>query len=234
MKPNILTIGIDPGPTESSGPKVCPVCQKIFKTKSIHCSRKCANSVPRNLKHTVCTVEGCEKPHVGKGFCGKHFSRLKRHGNPEKTKRNHVNTIDDFWKHVDKTQGCWVWVGGRFADGYGYFSHKGKPWRAHRLSFKIKHDHVPSDLLVCHTCDNPLCVNPKHLFLGTPKDNTADMIKKGRQRKKLSPLSQEDIRLILAEYIPKVVTQKNLAAKYGGGYRDWETDRKSTRLNSSH
>lgn len=75
--------------------------------------------------------------------------------------------------------GCWYWIGPVGIRGYGRFSFDGKNRIAHRVSY-ILHKGDPGKLLVCHSCDNTLCVNPGHLFLGTNKDNMVDMVKKGR------------------------------------------------------
>lgn len=76
--------------------------------------------------------------------------------------------------------GCWLWLDKLTRDGYGQMTYKMKSMRAHRWSYSIHVGPIPNGLLVCHKCDTPACVNPKHLFVGTVKDNTEDMIKKGR------------------------------------------------------
>lgn len=76
--------------------------------------------------------------------------------------------------------GCWEWVRTLGPRGYGAFSIKGRTYRAHRVSFAIFRGRDPGSFWVCHTCDNPLCVNPDHLWLGTPRDNNEDMRRKGR------------------------------------------------------
>lgn len=94
-----------------------------------------------------------------------------------------------FWALVDRSDpdGCWEWKGGRWdrygQKGYGVFKikHEGKwqRFKAHRISYLLAHGHFPKHL-ACHTCDNPVCVRPDHLFDGTNADNLADMKAKGR------------------------------------------------------
>lgn len=91
-----------------------------------------------------------------------------------------------FWKKVDRSGGdlaCWPWIGSRQPNGYGKVrvqAIRTAPLQAHRVAWELSHGEIPHGLWVLHRCDNPPCCNPSHLFLGTPKDNTTDMVGKGR------------------------------------------------------
>ena len=86
-----------------------------------------------------------------------------------------------FWAKVEKTDGCWLWRAATGANGrYGRFGIGSKVLLAHRVAWTLAHGELPDAARVLHRCDNPLCVNPAHLFLGTQGDNLRDMTSKGR------------------------------------------------------
>lgn len=93
-----------------------------------------------------------------------------------------------FWAQVDMRSGiweCWEWTGARLPRGYGFAwdNAVGANRLAHRLAWELTNGPIPDDLWVLHRCDNPPCVRPDHLFLGTAADNAHDMMAKGRGRR---------------------------------------------------
>lgn len=124
------------------------------------------------------------------------------------------------WAKVNKSDGdgCWEWTGPRARGGYGILSH-GLLRRAHRISWTLTNGPIPVGLWVLHRCDNPPCVRPEHLFLGTGADNIADRQKKKRGRWLLgedhheAKLTEENVRYIRASY--PIETIKGMAARFG-------------------
>ena len=90
------------------------------------------------------------------------------------------NYEERFYSKVEKSDGCWKWLGAKDLYGYGRFLFNGNNTQAHRIAWIIVNGDIPEGLHVLHTCDNPPRTNPAHLWLGTNKDNTADKVKKNR------------------------------------------------------
>ena len=139
-----------------------------------------------------------------------------------------MDDAERFWAKVEKTEGCWNWTAGLNMFGYGQFGLGNKMVRAHRLSYVLHHPLTIEllehrEICVCHRCDNPKCVNPAHLFLGSQGDNMKDMYAKGRggmkkakgEKQHLSKLTETQVREIRKKYANGGITQPQLALEYG-------------------
>lgn len=115
---------------------------------------------------------------------------------------------------------CWVWQGAKVKGGYGFVRIDGRPLLAHRVSWAQEHGPIPDGLCVLHECDNPPCINPAHLHLGTRADNNAEKVARGRQssnRGECNPrarLTTQDVREIRAAN-RRGESQRSLAERYG-------------------
>ena len=127
-----------------------------------------------------------------------------------------------FMSFVDTSGECWLWKGFRNPKGYGTFWLSPRKQMAHRVAWTFAHGPIPLGMRVLHHCDNPSCVRPTHLFLGTPLDNMRDMIAKGRARhptryglRTHSKLTPDQVRDMRAAYAAGGMTQQALAEQFG-------------------
>lgn len=205
----------------------CQQCGTVFHCKPnqvLHgtrfCSRRCFGEGKR--LHRTATCPCCNQtfaPRVLKNRTQKFCSSLCR-------QRGLSTPLEvRFWQYVDKSNGpcsCWLWTKFKNQQGYGMTSKKTKRHTgAHRVAFELTFGAIPDGQCVLHKCDNPSCVNPNHLFLGTRADNNEDKFKKGRQMRgekhpnaKLTTNDVLAIRTFLQENHSMKIYQE-LGEKYG-------------------
>jgi len=130
--------------------------------------------------------------------------------------------IETEWRFISKisikeNNECWEWQAIKSKDNYGVFETKGKHIAAHRYAWELANGPIPAGMLACHKCDNRLCCNPNHIFIGTHKDNMQDMVLKGRSNK-LKGIQKPQAKLTIADiYEIRASSNKliDLAKKYG-------------------
>lgn len=178
--------GAEPLTSKQEGPCSVDGCDRASRTKGLcemHYSRWKSYGDPgeaeprRALKYaSPCSVDGCERCAQVKGMCAHHYGNQTRHG--------HAVAIRD-WPIEDRLErvgwdvtegGCWEWRGARNGHGYGLLNKD----RAHRLMWEARNGPIPDGLVIRHRCDNPPCLRPDHLEVGTKKQNSRDMVERGR------------------------------------------------------
>lgn len=195
---------------------VCQECGKLFQItrgdarsgnaerRRKYCSAHCATESMRNTENLeIDEVEEESSVLVG-------IDTIKR------------KDVVRFWSKVKLADSdeCWEWQAGLAkTNGYGWFYCDGKNGHAHRFSWQIKHGKIPVNRLVCHTCNNPACVNPGHLYLGTPGQNMQDKVKAGRQTKgsevNTAKLCSSDVIEIRKCFSSGKTSVSDLAERYG-------------------
>lgn len=159
------------------------------------------------MNSKICCIVDCGRPVLARGMCNKHYVRNRKFGSPvaqmpRSAAMQGLSAPDRFamqMKAGDADE-CWPWIAGKDRDGYGVFRgvYDGVMYgRATRYSWALHNrKQVPANMLVCHSCDNPSCVNPNHLFLGTDLDNMLDKIAKDRHN---IPKGELNVRAVLTE-----------------------------------
>ena len=118
-----------------------------------------------------CTIEGCGKPHLARGYCNRHYQNWRRTGVPTTTVVRYSTPEEAFEAYTTRADGCLVWTGAKTKGGYGTITIANKSIRAHRYAWERLNGPIPDGMHVDHTCWNRACVDPDHLRLATPQQN---------------------------------------------------------------
>ncbi|QMU97817.1 hypothetical protein FVO59_11825 [Microbacterium esteraromaticum] len=172
--------------------KSCACCQATLTSVQIareltFCSKSCAiRSRSARFRGEMCEADGCERYALARGYCGKHYQRLRSTGKATAAEPWRDQTEEErFWSKVSigAPNECWEWQGERNNKGYGRFAIYDHPKRTRRLAHRYAlatTTTVDACQLVLHACDNPPCCNPNHLRVGTQLENMRDALAKGR------------------------------------------------------
>lgn len=175
----------------------------------------------------ICQFEGCGKQAICKGLCAAHYQqqRAGKPLTPLQVQYHGYSEVKRFLMRVEKGEKheCWPWTGSRMNENWHgqWRNQAGEIEPTHRATWRLFCGEIPEGMHVLHKCDNPICVNPDHLFLGTRSDNAKDMWAKKRARPKAqhgeghgcSKLTDEDVRRIRESSTSGV----ELAEQYGVG-----------------
>lgn len=145
------------------------------------------------MTNRTCVVPGCTRRFYARSLCQLHYDRARRDGTLASYAREisaPTDSLDDRLRRIGWTAteaGCWEWRGARNPAGYGILaaglrstSGNCRPLHASRAAYLAWNGPIPEGLFVLHKCDNPPCINPDHLFIGDARDNSRDMVEKGR------------------------------------------------------
>lgn len=188
--------------------------------------------MPKGSYRPNCSHSGCSRPHAAKGYCTKHYQRWRKCGDPDGEGLRIVQEGRDLADRFTKKflrgirvleNGCWASeTSYKGVHGYSELqiseNNVQHSYRTHIFSYMHFRGNIPKGMLVCHKCDNRYCCNPDHLFLGTPSENSQDMVRKGRglvgEKNPNTKFKEQDVLNIYAD-LDRGMLRSQIAQKYG-------------------
>lgn len=170
-----------------------------------------------------CSIGDCTSPAKARGWCNRHYLRWFHHGDPLTVLQIKGDDQTRFWSKVNNASpdACWEWTDDAAADkdGYGSVWFRGTQQRAPRVAWMLTHGPIPEGQMVRHRCDNPPCVNPAHLELGTSQENDQDRVDRERSARGIkngggAVLDEDAVRTIRVE-VSEGATHRTVAARHG-------------------
>ena len=162
----------------------------------------------------MCKFDGCDRKARSLGYCPAHYEQFKagKTLKPIQVQHHGLTEYERFLKRVDvkEPDECWNWTGSRNQAGWHgqWRSADGRIELTHRAAWRLMKGEIPNGLFVLHRCDNPACVNPTHLFLGTQSDNCNDMWAKGRARPKTNKGESHGMARLTEDLVREIRTSK--------------------------
>jgi hypothetical protein len=174
----MIKISVSPGSSA-----VCPVCEKQLPASRHHAQKYCDATCRRKASSLVkapCSIEGCARIAAVRTWCWKHYDRWRNNGDPltlgPRGERGDIikDFQERFWSKVEKTAGCWLWIGDKSRrGGYGKIANRGGTTLAHRISYEMENGPIPEGLVIDHLCGEQSCVRPAHLEAVTVQVNSS-------------------------------------------------------------
>lgn len=174
------------------------------------------------MNQRICSVDECGRESSKRAMCGMHYQRWRKHGETRggKTERPLLGSKESallFHGWTVEDSGCWEWSG-PLSDGRGVINMDGQRGYAYRAAYEVWVGPIPSGHVVCHKCDNPICINPGHLLAGTQLENIDDMVSKDRSihgiKNPHAVLSKNDVARVM-NLIAAGIPQSRIAVKFG-------------------